>query len=327
MARKLRIQYPGALYHVINRGNYRSDIFASEGAKDAFLTCLGQACEMTGWRVHAYVVMRNHYHIALETPAANLVDGMQWLQSTYASRFNRMRKEHGHVFQGRYHALMVQDGAHLGSVAHYIHLNPARARIVEASAGESYRWSSLYWLSKQVATRPSWLSLADALASAGELTDTPAGHAAYLDYLVWLNEDKPAQKAFAFDRMCAGWAIGSKQFKSELIQKQRQALSNLDTGETDTSEVREMAWANALDACMKVFDQEISANTRNSKSADWKIAIAAHLRAVSTVKNPWLAKKLNMGDPDGVSRYVSELRQGKRPAAAELALRITDIRV
>ena len=75
MARKLRIEYEGALYHVINRGNYRADIFASDGAREAFEDCLWEACEKTGWRVHAYVIMRNHYHVALETPNGDLVAG------------------------------------------------------------------------------------------------------------------------------------------------------------------------------------------------------------------------------------------------------------
>ena len=79
MARKLRIEYEGALYHVINRGNYRADIFASDGAREAFEECLWEACEKTGWRIHAWVMMNNHYHLLLETPEANLVAGMKWL--------------------------------------------------------------------------------------------------------------------------------------------------------------------------------------------------------------------------------------------------------
>lgn len=129
MARKLRIEYPGARYHVINRGNYRDDVFASPGAREAFLTCLAQACGKAGWRLHAYIVMRNHYHLLMETPAGNLVEGMRWLQSTFANRFNRFRGEHGHVFQGRYKALLIEPEG-LGAVAHYIHLNPVQAGIV-----------------------------------------------------------------------------------------------------------------------------------------------------------------------------------------------------
>ena len=116
MARKLRIEYEGALYHVINRGNYRADIFASDGARDAFEECLWEAYEKTGWRVHAYVIMRNHYHVALETPNGDLVAGMKWLQATFANRFNRFRKELGHVFQGRYQAIVLEDAHALGSV-------------------------------------------------------------------------------------------------------------------------------------------------------------------------------------------------------------------
>jgi REP element-mobilizing transposase RayT len=118
--------------------------------------------------------MRNHYHLALETPEPNLVEGMQWLQSTYANRFNRFRGERGHVFQGRYQAIVVEDGAHLGAVAHYIHLNPVRARIVAVRQANDYRWSSLYFLAKRGA-RPGWLRLEDALLAAGSLADGESG--------------------------------------------------------------------------------------------------------------------------------------------------------
>ena len=109
----MRIQHEHALYHVINRGNYRRDIFSSRGAARAFSRLVGEACERHGWQLHAYVVMRNHYHLALETPQPNLVEGMHWLQSTFGTRFNRYRSERGHLFQGRYQALLVEDDAAL----------------------------------------------------------------------------------------------------------------------------------------------------------------------------------------------------------------------
>src|SRR5690625_3281078 len=103
--RKNRIEYPGAMYHVLNRGNYRRDLFVLGRSGEAFEKCLFEVAERCGWRLFAYVLMSNHYHLALETPEANLVAGMQWLQSTFANRFNRFRNERGHVFQGRYKAL------------------------------------------------------------------------------------------------------------------------------------------------------------------------------------------------------------------------------
>jgi REP element-mobilizing transposase RayT len=93
MARKLRLEFPGAVYQVINRGNYRTDVFAAETMKAAFEACLFATCAKSGRVLHAYVVMRNHYHLALETPQGNLVAGLQWLQATFANRFNRLRGE------------------------------------------------------------------------------------------------------------------------------------------------------------------------------------------------------------------------------------------
>jgi len=116
MARKLRIERSGALCHVINRGNYRADIFATTGARQAFAKTPNEACQKTGWMLHAWCLMTNHYHLALHTPKANLVSGMQWLQATLGARFNRFRNERGHLFQGPlilkdYQGQAVQGGA------------------------------------------------------------------------------------------------------------------------------------------------------------------------------------------------------------------------
>ena len=97
------------MYHVINRGNYRRDVFETTGTAKAFEVTLDEACEQHGWKLHAYVILRNHFHLALTTPEPNLVEGMHWLQSTFASRFNRLRGERGHLFQGRYQALLIED--------------------------------------------------------------------------------------------------------------------------------------------------------------------------------------------------------------------------
>src|SRR5476651_1300545 len=172
MARKLRLEYAGACYHVINRGNYRRDLFAGKGAAESFQGCLFEAAARFGWRVHAFVIMRNHFHLALETPEPNLSEGMQWLQATWAARFNRFRGEAGRPFQGRYKALHVEPGPALAQVAHYIHLNPVRAKIVSAEKVREFRWSSLPLLVAK--HRPRGLDGGTVLKESGELTDSAA---------------------------------------------------------------------------------------------------------------------------------------------------------
>ena len=120
MTRKLRLEFPGATYHVINRGNYRQNVFEAKGSAEAFERTLGETCERFGLLIHAYVIMRNHFHLAVETPQPNLSEGMKFLQGTWANRFNRYRGLVGRPFQGRYKALYVEPGAALAQVANYI---------------------------------------------------------------------------------------------------------------------------------------------------------------------------------------------------------------
>ena len=111
MARSIRIQYPGAYYHVMARGNRWEAIFLDDEDRRFFLKAVGEACAMTGWRVHAWVLMKNHYHLLLETPAANLVDGMQWLQNTFTRRFNVRHRKWGRLFGDRYKAVLTEGGS------------------------------------------------------------------------------------------------------------------------------------------------------------------------------------------------------------------------
>ena len=123
MARKLRVEYAGAIYHVMNRGDRRERIFMDDADRQRFVDTLDEACAKTGWQVHAYVLMPNHFHLVVETPQPNLVAGMKWLVGTYTSRFNRRHNLFGHLFSGRYKSLIV-DGSgrgYLKSVSDYVH--------------------------------------------------------------------------------------------------------------------------------------------------------------------------------------------------------------
>jgi putative transposase len=137
MPRKPRIEYDGAVYHVMSRGNRLEEIYRDDSDRELFLETLTEVCERAGWIIHAYVLMDNHYHILLETPEPNLVVGMKWFQGTYTQRFNARHKVREHLFQGRYRALLVDNGseAYFPIVSSCIHLNPARARLFDLKNG------------------------------------------------------------------------------------------------------------------------------------------------------------------------------------------------
>ncbi|MBC8411836.1 MAG: transposase, partial [Rhodobacteraceae bacterium] len=115
------------VYHIINRGNYRQDLFMNDGAHEAFERCLFEACEKCGWILEGHCVMTNHFHLVVRTPEGNLSYGMKWLQATFANRYHRVRKVHGKLFQGRFKSLIVEGDGYLGALQHYVHLNPVRA--------------------------------------------------------------------------------------------------------------------------------------------------------------------------------------------------------
>ncbi len=316
MARKLRLEYPGAIYHVLNRGNYRAAVFATAGAQTAFEQCVLEACTRSGWLLHAFVVMRNHYHLAVETPAGNLVAGMQWLQATFANRFNRLRGEQGHLFQGRYKALLVEPGGALGQVCDYIHLNPVRAGVVSVARLGSYRPSS-YWHLGQ-ARRPGCLRVETALAEAGGLVDTPASRAAYADYLAWQAAAGPAGKNAAYASLSRGWALGSEGFKAAVLKAHTPGETSRAWEATGVREVREARWAEALAAALGALGRTEREAGQGRKSAAWKVAAAAHLKTTTPADNRWLAARLQMGTPVAVSHYVGRMRRGHHPEAAQL---------
>jgi putative transposase len=164
MARSLRHEHPGAVYHVTSRGNARGAIFLDGEDEASFFEALGRVVRDAGWICHAYCLMPNHFHILLETPKPNLARGMQRLNSTFAQSFNRRNARIGHVLQGRYHAVLVEKESHLLEVCRYVVLNPVRARLCSnpaAWAASSYRTSA------GLAPCPSFLTVDWLLAQIG----------------------------------------------------------------------------------------------------------------------------------------------------------------
>lgn len=140
MARPLRIEHPGAVYHVTSRGNARADIFLSDADRKTFLDVLAATVEKYNWLCHAYCLLDNHYHAIIETPDPNLSLGMRQLNGVYTQAFNRSYQRVGHVFQGRYKAILVEKGSHLLELCRYVVLNPVRAGL--AVKPERWQWSS-----------------------------------------------------------------------------------------------------------------------------------------------------------------------------------------
>lgn len=140
MARPLRIEYPGAIYHLTARGNARASIFRDDTDRLEFLVIIGNLTEQFNWCCHGYCLMGNHYHLLVETPDANLSAGMRQLGGIYTQRFNRRHNEVGHLFQGRYKSILIEKENYLLELSRYIVLNPVRAKIVADPA--DYSWSS-----------------------------------------------------------------------------------------------------------------------------------------------------------------------------------------
>jgi REP element-mobilizing transposase RayT len=155
MARPLRIEYPGAFYHVTSRGNEQKDVFKSKKDREKFLSYLESAVVRYGAVIHAYCLMSNHYHLLTETPAGNLSQIMRHINGAYTTYFNIKRKRSGHLFQGRYKAILVEADEYASELSRYIHLNPVRAGIT--ANPEEYIWSSYRQMIGMVET-PNWLT-------------------------------------------------------------------------------------------------------------------------------------------------------------------------
>jgi putative transposase len=277
------------------------------GAAEAFLATLFQAAEKFGWRVHAYVLMRNHFHLAVETPEPNLGEGMHWLQSSLATRFNRLRRESGHLFQGRYQALLIENVAALTRVVNYIHLNPVRAKIVPPDQATAYRWSSLAVLLK--GPRPAALTVQDWLRALGDWSDDRAGHRAYADYLKMLAQDEAAWLREGLVGLAQGWAIGTLAWRRALAKEH--AARSLTSGlpRAERNELRQASWQASLTAHLARLGKSVSDLNTKPKKQRWKIELAVLIRQQTGAAIAWLAEHLQLGGADSLRGYFHQAKR------------------
>lgn len=178
MARPLRIELAGGVYHVTSRGDRREAIFRSDEDRVEWLAVLGQVCARFNWRCHAWCQMTNHFHLVLETPDANLSQGMRQLNGVYTQQFNRRHALVGHLFQGRFKAILVEREAYLLELARYVVLNPVRAGMV--TRPDDWPWGS-YRAMVGAASTPEWLETDWLLGQFGEeRSQAQAGYAAFV---------------------------------------------------------------------------------------------------------------------------------------------------
>ncbi len=308
MPRKLRVQYPGAIYHLMNRGDRREDIFEDDKDRHRFLETLGQTCDKTGWQVLAYCLMSNHFHLVVETPQPNLVIGMKWLLGTYTSRFNRRHKEFGHVFSGRYKSLIVDGSGHgyLKSVCDYVHLNPVRAGLLRPKQSlDAYVWSSYGQYLKAPGRRFGWLRADRLLGEWGIPKDSPAGRKRFGQCMEQRRcQEDPKADWNAVER---GWCLGDKAFREELLAQMHEQRAD-----HYGPELRE---ADAVHA-ERVLGEELLRRgwteaelMRRRKGDAEKVEIAWQLRSRTTMTLKWIAQRLKMGVWTHVSNCLVQRRK------------------
>jgi len=173
MSRPLRIEFPDAVYHITSRGNARSEIYLTEKDRHTFLDLLGQACERYYWRCYAWCLMSNHYHLVIKTDQATLSRGMRHLNGVYTQKFYRRHQRVGHLFQGRYKAILVEEDSYLLEVIRYVLLNPVRAGMTR-TAGQ-HAWSSYRTMIGKTSA-PVWLEKDEVLAHFGKRPATAQKH-------------------------------------------------------------------------------------------------------------------------------------------------------
>ena len=311
MARKLRVEYPGAIYHLMNRGDRRERIFKDDEDRQRFVATLRETCARSGWQVHAYCLMSNHFHLVVETPQPTLVAGMKWFLGTYTGRFNRRHRLFGHLFSGRYKSLIV-DGSgsgYLRRVCEYVHLNPARAKLLSPEQPlREYRWSSWPEYLRSPGKRPTWLRVDRVLGELRIAKDSPAGRRE-LERVVEarrMAEGDPGYKAIR-----RGWFFGEKALKKELLGRmsermgpehygvERQESQAAKAERVVKEELRRRGWT------------ESTLGERRKGDAE-KVRLAVRLRQETLVTVAWIAQRLKMGSAANVNTLLYRWRQDKK---------------
>jgi putative transposase len=330
MPRSPRIEFEGAVYHVMARGNRREPIVFNDSDRDMFVKTLGEAATKAGFEVFAWVLLDNHYHAVLRTPHGNLVEGMRWFQNTFTRRINSRHRLWGHVFGGRYRSILIENedfgGAvwrdYLRTAIDYVHLNPGRAGVVDGGAitVESYQWSSLAQAyGKSPTKRPDWMAVAETM-DLFQNKDTAAGRRKFLERLnQWVREEKgipPVDEETIGERVKRGWFWGTDSFKEAMLvlydtQVKTKSLKGNRVHQSsgllkDHAEVSAEAILEAAVGHFGATRDELKIPIRGDMV---RAAVANRIHENTTVSQSWIANVLGMKSAANVSRQIYVFRK------------------
>ncbi len=302
MARAPRIEYAGAIYHVMNRGDRLEPIYEDDVDRMIFMKTLAETCESSGWHVHSFVLMKNHYHLLIETVRPTLVKGMQYLNSTYTRRYNVRHKTFGHLFQGRYKALLVDVEAkgYFLTVSDYIHLNPVRSKKEREIKGLlKDPWSSAGWLAGSRKGKPDWLKWNRVYEELGMRNWKSRSRREYRNYLEGriadVNEDDQALK-----KIRRGWCLGSESFvekMKEMLEEMSEAPHERDSWTGAAVEAMEEDRAEGL---LGKALKELQYQEMKLKGLE-RALLARWIRSRTKVGVKWLAQRLGARTAGGLS--------------------------
>jgi REP element-mobilizing transposase RayT len=323
MGRQIRIEYAGATYHVMSRGNRRETIFQDDKDRQMFVDTLEEACARTGWQICAYVLMPNHYHLIVETPEANLVVGMKWLQGTYAKRHNARHRDWGHVFQGRYKSILIDpaEGDYFRIACDYVHLNPARAFLAgtgDSSPLTAYVWSSSRYLSRPVEETPEWLNLGRISLAFAQQPDSAEVRGLYLSYLESRSGGSADEQEYS--ELRSGWCLGSPEYKKAIQARAGEHFSRIER-DSVVGEVRRMHDEQTAEAVLIRAADKAGLNLAEKdclrKNDERKVMIAWVLATRTAVRQEWIAERLGMGSRANVSRAIHQMERSKEESAVK----------
>jgi putative transposase len=344
MARGIRVEYPGAFYHVMARGNRRERIFRDDGDRRFFCQTLGEACERCGWKVHAWVLMSNHYHLMLETPEGNLVAGMKWLQNTYTRRFNNRHRLWGRLFGDRYKAVLSEGGSdyYYRSLMDYIHLNPVRVGLVRIAEGQSVRdypcSSVATGYAVRASERANWLAVSDGLAMA-QCADTASGRRCFVAHLDGRAKQEGVRGAGVIppednrrrSHLRHGWYWGSEAFADGILKlagKRVTSRTNRTYRSAAVSRAHDQWEAERLvkeGLAAASLDEDALGELPGSEVR--KVALASLLLQQTVASQSWIAERLAMRSAANVSQQVRRYRQKTPKLPVRLKIYVDSVKI